>query len=576
MRVYLGPVLYIDDCDEDHWRFRIQLLVEGDATGGTPPLNINLPDEDVDITSTDPAHEFSSYRGNGATYWSWQVKAERHGKDRWISYALIPPDGDEITGLPHEDLTFGDVFIPRRGALPNIAFFSCNGASHEKDYHAMDRPQLLWESMQAEHCRAKDETGASTGRRGFSLLVGGGDQVYADQLWNQAPLKKLRGEDKKDKIAADPADISDSDEGLRVELIERYIDLYVETWSRKYARDMLASVPGVFTWDDHDIMDGWGSHSKEQREAGCYRELFAAASECFEVFQTGGLDANIPAENSGEHFLQSLTFEEEEGHLGVVVPDLRSERTRHQVFSEEQWDDLRRELRNFARGEEEGRERSRHLIVVSAIPLVFRRYRFDDIPDSSGLQDDLIDQWEHGNRRGERARLISRLLAISKRGRCRVTLLSGDVHVGAHGHIVSEHPAHTPEGYSRSQAIIHQLTASAIVHPPPGHWPWRGMRLGSTGDVDHLTDQVKTEMLSVSSEHEYLRARNWLSARFDAPAPSDGNDAEEEGSETEEAVDLDPEGMRLWATWHAEGIEAGPESGIKGAGPVKESVVLEA
>jgi hypothetical protein len=55
------------------------------------------------------------------------------------------------------------------------------------------------------------------------------------------------------------------------------------------------------------------------------------------------------------------------------------------------------------------------------------------------------------------------LLAFADSKKCRVTVLSGDVHVGAPGMIASTRStAEEP-----SSQVINQLTSSGIVHPPP-------------------------------------------------------------------------------------------------------------
>jgi hypothetical protein len=57
----------------------------------------------------------------------------------------------------------------------------------------------------------------------------------------------------------------------------------------------------------------------------------------------------------------------------------------------------------------------------------------------------------------------SPVLAFADSKKCRVAVLSGDVHVGALGMIESTRgTAEEP-----SSQVINQLTSSGIVHPPP-------------------------------------------------------------------------------------------------------------
>jgi hypothetical protein len=64
--------------------------------------------------------------------------------------------------------------------------------------------------------------------------------------------------------------------------------------------------------------------------------------------------------------------------------------------------------------------------------------------------------------RAERLRLIHRLFTYSKDQSCRVTLVSGDVHVAAVGVLESRRDA--AEGNAQ---VINQVTSSGIVHTPP-------------------------------------------------------------------------------------------------------------
>ena len=68
----------------------------------------------------------------------------------------------------------------------------------------------------------------------FALLVG--DQVYAD--------------DWKAQLLAAP------DHARRLSL---YLDVYRKYWKHIFYRRVLCSLPAMMMWDDHDIMDGWGS-----------------------------------------------------------------------------------------------------------------------------------------------------------------------------------------------------------------------------------------------------------------------------------------------------------------------------
>ncbi len=63
---------------------------------------------------------------------------------------------------------------------------------------------------------------------------------------------------------------------------------------------------------------------------------------------------------------------------------------------------------------------------------------FGFLPGQQELEDDLRDHWTSPPHLQERLRSVHRLLKFSAETECRVTILSGDVHVAAVGVIESD------------------------------------------------------------------------------------------------------------------------------------------
>jgi hypothetical protein len=166
--------------------------------------------------------------------------------------------------------------------------------------------------------------------------------------------------------------------------------------------------------------------------------------------------------------------------------------------------------------------------VLSSIPVVHPDFSAIEkllgvLPGQQELEDDLKDHWHSLPHRQERLRLIHRLFDFSATKRCRVTLLSGDVHVAAVGVLQSDR-SEVPA----NAKVINQLTSSGIVHPsPPGMMLYF---LESVGDKVETVDRgITAEMLEFPATHRrFVGARNWLSLE-----PDDTN--------------------RIWANWHVEG-----------------------
>src|SRR3546814_3583168 len=70
---------------------------------------------------------------------------------------------------------------------------------------------------------------------------------------------------------------------MRRELFRRYLELY----SQPQMAWMVARVPTLAMWDDHDICDGWGSLPHERMDSPLGRSLFEVAREFFLLFQQG-------------------------------------------------------------------------------------------------------------------------------------------------------------------------------------------------------------------------------------------------------------------------------------------------
>lgn len=380
-----------------------------------------------------------------------------------------------------------NVAIPPDTAGPRLLFTACNGTEDPEDIPKHLDRMRLWRLIREAHQRQP-----------FHLLIQGGDQVYADPIWDVHPrLQPLRSKRyKAARIAFDEA----MDKAVR----RFFFDLYLETWRHPEVAGLLASVPSVMMWDDHDIFDGWGSWPPELQGCAVYQGLFRAARDAFASFQLGvRLDEPLPSaflDPAARHFGWVYRLNE----LAIWAPDLRSQRTQAQVMGDEHGQgDIEAALRQ-ARG-------CRHLFVVSSVPVLnipmrpLERLHFA-IPGHQYFQDDLRDQWQSYVHALEWERFVDSLLRFKSETDARVTLLSGEIHLGAWGVLEA------PEGH------IHQLTSSGVVHPPPPQWAVRIMDW--VAHRQHWIGQrARFQMRPVPGfGRRYLAQRNWLMLE---PAPTE-------------------------------------------------------
>jgi hypothetical protein len=506
MRLLLGPVLYIGRCDRDTWRMNVQILVEGCAGEGEPPLVVRAAAPDVEIGAPQVAADLT--QSAGCVYWRWPLEARRGKAPRSIGYAVEPRPGCVIAGLS-ERLEIGQLAVPARGELPRIAFFSCNGISSYGLTRGVDDLEALWKQLGRLHGREDGPSEEHTGP--YHLLLGGGDQVYSDWMWEEMPeLKDLAQKSYRERVHARPSP------GFPEAALRLYVQTYVENWGSPPRAAVFARVPGLFVWDDHEIFDNWGSFPDEVQASAFYRALYRAAALCYEAFQLGGSDMPHRIGLARQHYLQALGFHEPGTELDILCLDLRSGRSIARVIRSGQRTDLRMWLQRHA----ERAGPPRHLLLVSTIPFVYMQFEVVDnalemYPSDVELQGDLRDQWEYPTHRDERDGLILELLEHARRARCRITIVAGDVHVGGRGRITSHRPEHVPEG--RSEAIIEQVISSGIVHPAP-HWlVSTGIEALGTEEVEQVAEGVEARVLPASGDRRYLWRRNWLSIAFDGP-----------------------------------------------------------
>jgi alkaline phosphatase D len=172
----------------------------------------------------------------------------------------------------------------------------------------------------------------------FLLLVG--DQIYSDGIPN------LNVRNRAESGSLDPA-----------HLTEYYRQLYRGYFNEAGFRSILELVPSYMIWDDHDILDNWGSFPQPN---DFERSAFAAATRAYLAYQhlhnPGATLRDQPP------FCYSFWYAD----VGFLVLDLRSQRDfdAGRVIGEEQWDKLESFLAEATEGE------TRTVFVVVTIPVV--------------------------------------------------------------------------------------------------------------------------------------------------------------------------------------------------------------
>jgi hypothetical protein len=494
MGVVVGPILGFRGVADGMWRTSALVVTGGD--GDAPELSWFAEDEDASNEEPMQAQRFHLKSFKGRDVWRFDWGVEQKASERRIGYHVLGED---------ERYSYS---VPANGRPPRIAYASCAGFSSLKELKAVKDKNAMWKTLAAQHQS-----------RPFQLMISGGDQIYADLVWDVVrPLRSWLEE--RFDVFEDWEREEFTDE-MRAATEDFYFDLYCQRWSQPEIAKVLSQVPSMMMWDDHDIFDGWGSHPQEQQGSPIFRGIFEQAREHFVLFQLQSNDAELPpATLPGQ---RGFSYAHRIGDLSVALLDMRSERTQQQVMSLEAWNALRDWMHEELKG-------CRHLLLVSSIPVVYVNATlvetvFGIVPGSQGLEDDFKDQWLSRAHQEERLRLIHRLLDFSRESRCRVTIVSGDVHLAASGYIQSAR-----EGFPHEEEnVVNQLISSGIVHPPPLGLIVAAMERVMGEAVEEVDRGIIARMTRFPfTDQHFVPKRNWLSLEVD-------------------------EQDRIWVKWYVEG-----------------------
>jgi len=242
-----------------------------------------------------------------------------------------------------------------------------------------------------------------TQARAFCAASAWGDQVYADEAALGHPLS----EDWPDKNPRDPLphDIDD----LRDHLRERFLERYTAQLSDDNFAWLVARVPSLMQWDDHDICDGWGSLRRSRTYSPVGQTIFEVAKETTLALQHGTVAGDLPArftDPDGYH----LGWRVEAPGLRLIAPDLRGERTRRQVMDEGGWAVAEAEAATPFPG---------RTLVMSSVPLLGPRLSVLEalmvlIPKMQKYEDDLRDQWQSRAHRASWRRMLEAMMRIQE------------------------------------------------------------------------------------------------------------------------------------------------------------------
>ncbi|KAL9602176.1 MAG: hypothetical protein Q9219_002040 [cf. Caloplaca sp. 3 TL-2023] len=404
----------------------------------------------------------------GVTFWRFSIEVELTSRQQRIGYRI---NNSASVGF----------WVPAQGQTMNMMFHSCNGFSMSVDSNTFSGPDPLWRDVLNNHQS-----------RPFHIMIGGGDQIYNDKVMNETELFQewLTIKNPHHKHQA-PFTIE-----MRDELEAFYLERYAMWFSQGLFGMANSQIPMINLWDDHDIIDGFGSYPHHFMSTPVFCGLGAVAFKYYMLFQHQSVVDEGPAEEPSwlmgaapgpyiNELSRSLFM-----NLGKSVAflglDCRTERMRDEILSEATYDlAFDRCRREIIAGE------TKHLIVLLGVPIAYPRLNFlenvltsrvmdpikalgragllggflNKFDGGVEILDDLDDHWTAKHHKQERSWFLQELQELAAEKSIRVTILGGDVHLAAIGQFYSSPRLKIPK--DRDHRYMPNVISSAIVNTPP-------------------------------------------------------------------------------------------------------------
>ncbi len=297
-----------------------------------------------------------------------------------------------------------------------------------------------------------------------SFVIGGGDQIYIDSTkediwkWVKENKEQLWDEYQNDK----PGLIQ------YFKTIYRYV--YRKYWSFPELKKVFRSFPMYMMWDDHEIMDGWGSYTDDERsdkldsifewenkEQNLFLigAMFEAAKAVYVEYQHSHNPGETPKSVDPT---PQFDYQFCQGDIGFYALDMRGHRNYagkdgERILGKNQFD----RFKTWIQSDEI--QQKKVLFIISPVPVVHWHSTFVNGLDVSIAKDDFRDEWDHESNYSERDKMLDQVFAYSREGGKPIIFLSGDVHCAAAFKL-------TRSGEGNSKAKVFQFTSSAITRPP--------------------------------------------------------------------------------------------------------------
>jgi hypothetical protein len=362
--LYVRPVDHLQE-GKDHSKDETD---DGLFEKSKSPPEVPLPDGVVDPPGSfaarrkraemdgEKAGKYRDIRGfrlhaeRGYTFWRFNIEVELREKQQRIAYRI---NRGPSTGF----------WVPAKGQSMNIMFHSCNGFSLTVNPNDFTGPDPMWRDVLNTHQSQP-----------FHVMIGGGDQIYNDKCMQDTKLFKdwlmIKNPLHKHNAPFTPE--------MQDELETFYLERYAMWFSRGLFSMANAQIPMVNMYDDHDIIDGFGSYPHHFMNSPVFSGLGNVAFKYYMLFQHQSIVSETEkAEPSWILGVQPGPYINELSRslfmflgakVALLAVDARTERTRDEVIREDTWKKIMdRCYSEIDKGKVE------HLLVLLGVPIAYPR-----------------------------------------------------------------------------------------------------------------------------------------------------------------------------------------------------------
>ncbi|OWB82265.1 hypothetical protein B5S33_g889 [[Candida] boidinii] len=384
------------------------------------------------------------YEEDGQIFWRFKIELLLKNYEQKVKYSI----NNEF----NENFQF---YIPSIDQSMNTMSYSCNGFSLGTD--TKNFKGSLWLDVLRKHSKLP-----------YHVMLGGGDQVYADSI-------KLECEPFKNWLEnRHSSSTSHYTEEVAEAYGKFYLNLYLRWFGKGYWQgaagktiqsnfpNALAQIPSINIWDDHDIIDGFGSYKNKTMAHEMFKGVGSSAFKYYMLFQhhtppSEDLSSEpqwVIGEKGSYIDKNSLSSYCRLGKsIAFIGFDCRIERTKYKVNSKKTYEIL---LNRMQKEVTNSNGDIKHFYVMLGVPIAYPRLVWVEAIMSSKLLaplkylaqkgyiakglvnefdgaiellDDLNDHWCAVGHKHERNNLMAEFFAFSAKNNVRITILSGDVHL---------------------------------------------------------------------------------------------------------------------------------------------------